>query len=90
MLENVDFKRPHLSKTDYKAPYKEAINELVVLQQQVRQAEIGLVVLFEGWAGAGKGSCISDLMYHLDARATSVHETAYLDEKDAKHWAKNA
>ena len=35
--------------------------------------------MFEGWGGAGKGSRISDLMYELDARATSVHVTRELD-----------
>ena len=57
------------------------MERLVVLQQQVRVQGVGLVVLFEGWNGAGKGSRISDLMYHLDARATSVYVTENLDVK---------
>lgn len=47
---------------------RDALTErLVVLQQEARAAGVGLVVLFEGWNGAGKGSRISDLMYNLDA-----------------------
>ena len=42
-----------------------------------------MVVLFEGWKGAGKGSRISDLLYHLDARDTSVYVTEDFDDKEA-------
>ena len=42
---------------------------------QARSAGVGLVVLVEGWSGAGKGSRISELIYELDARATKVHVT---------------
>ena len=71
MLETVDFSREPLSKDAYKARRDELMEQLVVLQQQARVQGVGLVVLFEGWNGAGKGSRISDLMYHLDARATA-------------------
>ena len=59
----------------------------MVLQQEARNKGVGLVVLFEGWNGAGKGSRISDLMYHLDARATSVHVTENLDVEAARSFA---
>ena len=72
MLEQVDLSTK-LAKADYKARYKELITRLVVLQQRAHQAGVGLVALFEGWDGAGKGSRISDLMCNLDARHTSVH-----------------
>ncbi len=72
MLEQVDLSA-ELAKADYKPRYKELISRLVVLQQRAHQAGIGLVALFEGWDGAGKGSRISDLMCNLDARHTQVH-----------------
>ncbi|HAM14839.1 MAG TPA: polyphosphate--AMP phosphotransferase [Eggerthellaceae bacterium] len=87
MLEQVDFNVEKMSKEEYKPLAKELINKLVVLQQQARTKGIGLVVLFEGWGGAGKGSRISDLMYALDARATSVHVTEELDIDAAKNFA---
>lgn len=79
MLETVDFSQETLPKEEYKARRDELMAQLVVLQQQARSAGVGLVVLFEGWNGAGKGSRISDLMYNLDARATSVHVTENLN-----------
>ena len=87
MLETVDFSREPLSKDAYKARRDELMERLVVLQQQARVQGVGLVVLFEGWNGAGKGSRISDLMYHLDARATSVYVTENLDVKAARAFA---
>lgn len=87
MLEQVDFTAEKLTKEEYKPQYKELVNKLVVLQQQARAKGIGLVVLFEGWGGAGKGSRISDLMYELDARATSVHVTEDFDAEAAKRFA---
>ncbi len=81
MLESVDFSLEPLDKASYKEQHDALMDRLVVLQQQARSAGVGLVVLFEGWNGAGKGSRISDLMYRLDARSTSVHVTENLDVK---------
>ena len=87
MLEQVDFSAEKMSKEDYKAVYKELVKKLVVLQQQARCAGVGLVVLFEGWGGAGKGSRISDLMCELDARATSVYVTEDFDVQAGVEFA---
>ena len=86
MLERVDFSAEKVSKEDYKPRYKELVNKLVVLQQQARAKGVGLVVLFEGWGGAGKGSRISDLLCELDARATSVYVTPDFDVKAAEEF----
>lgn len=79
MLEKIDFNQEPMPKEAYKQTYDELIDRLVVLQQRARERGIGLAVLFEGWNGAGKGSRISDLMYNLDARATSVHVASDVD-----------
>lgn len=86
MLEQVDFKKDELPKGEYKKRYKELVEKLVVLQQKAVNNGIGLVVLFEGWNGAGKGSRISDLMYNLDARATSVYVSPDVDTDEYKHF----
>ncbi len=84
MLEKVDFDEEPLDKDEYKKTYDDLIDRLVVLQQQARSTGVGMVVLFEGWNGAGKGSRISDLMYNLDARATSVYVPADVSEEEVK------
>lgn len=87
MLETVDFMREAPEKEEYKAKRDELMRRLTELQQRARAEHVGLVVLFEGWNGAGKGSRISDLMYRLDARSTSVHVTSDLDVAAARSFA---
>ena len=83
MLDSVRMGTQKVSKAEYKVRFKELVNRLVVLQQEAKKQELGTVVLFEGWKGAGKGSRISDLLYHLDARDTSVYVTEDFDDKEA-------
>ncbi|MCH4184646.1 MAG: polyphosphate--AMP phosphotransferase, partial [Eggerthellaceae bacterium] len=84
MLDKIDFDVANITKEEYKGVHDDLVDRLVVLQQRAHAAGIGLVVLFEGWNGAGKGGRISDLLYHLDARATSVHVTTDYDTKFAR------
>ena len=84
MLERIDLNEKPLDKESYKTLRKELTQRLVVLQQQAVQAGAGLVVLFEGWDTAGKGSRISDLLYFLDARATKVYVPADVNSKEQK------
>ena len=79
MLEQVDLSRK-MPKEEYKPLRSELVSRLMLLQQQARAAGIGLVVLFEGWKGAGKGSRMGDLLHDLDARATHVHVLSSFDE----------
>ncbi len=90
MLEAIDFTQEKLPKAEYKEHYDELMERLVVLQQQAHNAGVGLVVLFEGWNGAGKGSRISDLMYNLDARATSVYVGLDLEIEAERNFAGRA
>ena len=86
MLEKINLLDKKLTKEEYKSVYNALIKKLVVLQQQARAEDVGLVVLFEGWNGAGKGSRISDIVYHLDARATTVHVTKDIDEDELNYF----
>lgn len=85
MLDTVRLGSHKVSKKEYKVRFKELINKLVVLQQEAKRQELGVVVLFEGWKGAGKGSRISDLLYHLDARDTSVYVTEDFEGEEAEN-----
>ena len=87
MLEKIDFKAKKMTKEEYKPVHDELVGKLVLLQQQARSKGVGLVVLVEGWSGAGKGSRISEIIYELDARATRVHVTEDIDPKAAKKFA---
>ena len=85
MLDTFRLGSQKVSKKEYKVRFKELINKLVVLQQEAKRQELGVVVLFEGWKGAGKGSRISDLLYHLDARDTSVYVTEDFEGEEAEN-----
>ena len=86
MLELPDFKAEKMKKEEYKPVHDDLISRLVLLQQEARSKGVGLVVLVEGWTGAGKGSRISELIYELDARSTKVHETVDMNPKAAREF----
>lgn len=88
MLEKIDFDVEKITKEEYKPVHDELISRLVVLQQEARMKGIGLVVLFEGWNGAGRGGRISDLMFNLDSRATTVHVTKSDEIADARMFSR--
>ena len=85
MLEQVDLSEK-TPKEAYKPLYDELMAKLVVLQQRAHAAGIGVVALFDGWNGAGKGSRIGDLLYNLDARMTHVHVLSTFDEGQAARF----
>lgn len=47
-------------------------NRLMGQQQQLRDAKLPVIVLIEGWAAAGKGSLIKELISEIDPRFYSV------------------
>ncbi len=83
MLEKVD-----LTLSLDKATYKEALPRL---QQRLRacqnlalQHQIPVLIVFEGWDGAGKGSNISLLTEKLDPRRFKVHPIGPPTEEEAE------
>ena len=61
MLEKTDLKTEQ-SEQDSKQQAKELKAALAALQQQVKQNKLPVIILFEGWGAAGKGSLISSLI----------------------------
>ncbi len=90
MLEQVKFHKKKMKRARYKEEWDALLARLVLLQQQAHREGVGLVVLFEGWNGAGKGSRISDLMYNLDARSTGVYVGLDLDPDYEREFAGRA
>ncbi|MHB1151582.1 MAG: polyphosphate:AMP phosphotransferase [Eubacteriales bacterium] len=48
---------------------------LAVYQQQIKEAKIPVIILFEGWGASGKGSIIGTLITELDPRGFKVYTT---------------
>ena len=61
-----------LKKADRKAEAKRLQEKLTAQQIALKDAKLPVIVLVEGWAAAGKGSLINDLISELDPRFSSV------------------
>ena len=74
MLEKVDLKRK-VSKEDYKAQIGTLKQELTDLDGPIKAAGMPVIILFEGWGGAGKGNVIRKLILNFDPRWFKVENT---------------
>ncbi|MBN2309444.1 MAG: polyphosphate:AMP phosphotransferase [Candidatus Hydrogenedentes bacterium] len=72
MLETVDL-HARLDKSEYKETLDKLDLQLAQLQRDLRTAGIPVMVVFEGWDAAGKGSALSRLLQPLDPRGYKVH-----------------
>lgn len=72
MLEQIDLTRK-LKKEEFAKIFPPLELELARLQRAARGAKLPVVVVFEGWDAAGKGTCINRLMRPLDPRGYKVH-----------------
>lgn len=72
MLENIDLSRK-VDKAEYKRLKDEADLKLSALQRQAKALGIPVIVAFDGWSAAGKGTLINELILPLDPRGFNVH-----------------
>ncbi len=81
-----DFKK---SKPEEKETLNEEIKalraRLIGQQQQLREAKLPVLVLLEGWAAAGKGSLIKEIISEIDPRFYNVVSPAVLPESEARY-----
>jgi polyphosphate kinase 2 (PPK2 family) len=82
MLEQVDLGLKVL-KAEYRQAMEPLERRLGELQRRCREAGIPIVVVFEGWEAAGKGSSINRLMRALDPRGFKVHPIGPPNEDEA-------
>ncbi len=83
VLENVDLK-VEIKKKESKLLIENLQNDLMVLQQQMKELKIPMLILFEGWDGSGKGVCINKLVNQLDTRAYTVYSIQPADEAEKR------
>lgn len=81
MLGNLD-----LTKTLQKSEYKSAMDELEIqagkLQREAIRLRIPVIILFEGWDAAGKGTLINRLTLSLDSRGFVVYPISPPNEEE--------
>ena len=84
MLELVDLKK-RIPKAVYKRVFGELETQLGECQRAARAAGVPVVIVFEGWDAAGKGTIINRLTQALDPRGFKVHPISAPDEAERLH-----
>jgi AMP-polyphosphate phosphotransferase len=74
MLDKVDLSKK-LSKPDYEKVIKDLELRVGELQRQARSLGIPVMIVFEGWDAAGKGTLINRLLLSMDPRGFTVYPT---------------
>jgi polyphosphate:AMP phosphotransferase len=74
-----------LEREDYKQKLRQAQVKLLKLQLKIYQAQIPVLILFEGWDAAGKGGAIKRLTDILDPRSYQVNTFAKPTDEEAQH-----
>ena len=83
MLEKVNLKK-EMTKSEYKQHAEPLKKELTVLQQQIKTAKLPVIILFEGWGAAGKGSLITSLILNFDPRGFKVYSLGTSTETEKR------
>ena len=68
-----------------RAEIKALREKLMGLQQTIREKGLPIIVLVEGWATAGKGNLIGEMISELDPRFFNVVTPTITPEKDARY-----
>ena len=81
-----DYEKPKSEEKDaLKAEIKELRTRLISQQQQIREKKLPVLVLLEGWAAAGKGGLIKELISEIDPRFYNVVSPAVIPESEARY-----
>ncbi len=81
MLEKIDLSKK-MNRTDFKTAMEETDAKLGRLQRACRENKIPVIILFEGYGAAGKGTMISRLIEPLDPRGFKVYSTQKETEEE--------
>lgn len=93
MLEQIDLSRK-LSKEDFKTQFPELQEKVMQIQKELWDAGVPMIVVFEGWDAAGKGTAIEKLVARLDPRGFKVHRVKAPTEEEEfrpflwRYWTK--
>lgn len=84
MLEKVDLERK-MGKKEYKAWMDELQPKLSYLQRACKEKKIPVMIVFEGFGAAGKGTLINKIIEPLDPRGFTVFSTAVETKEEKMH-----
>ena len=81
MLEQIDLSKK-IQKAEYKTIMADLELKLGALQREAKDLGIPVIIVFEGWDAAGKGTLINRLLMSLDSRGFSVYPTNPPNEEE--------
>ena len=84
MLEQVDLTQS-IPKAQFKEIWTGLERRLGELQREIVRAGVPVVIAFEGWDAAGKGTCINRTVRGLDPRGYIVHPISAPNERELLH-----
>lgn len=82
MLEKIDLSLS-AGKSAFKEEKSSLVRQLSQLQRKALEQRLSVVVVFEGWDAAGKGTLINELILPLDPRGYTVHSVLKTGPEDA-------
>lgn len=81
MLKDIDLLK-EMKKKEYGETIEKLQFKLSELQRQAKELKIPIILVFEGWEAAGKGTLINELIFPLDPRGFNVYATNELSEEE--------
>ena len=84
MLDKIDLS-VNIDKQTYKRLMPGLANRLYTIQRESWDAGIPVVIIFEGWDAAGKGTSIQRLTRHLDPRGYKLYPIRAVRTYENKH-----
>ena len=84
MLADIDLSKK-IPKPDFKKARKVFDLQLPILQRDARQRQVPILIVFEGWDAAGKGTLINELILNLDPRGFNVFNCRPPTEEEQFH-----
>jgi AMP-polyphosphate phosphotransferase len=81
LLEKIDLTKK-MEKQDYKNNVAKLELQIGELQRKTREIGIPVIIVFEGWGAAGKGTQINNLILALDPRGFNVNLTKPQTEEE--------
>ena len=84
MLQDFEKCKPE-DKDTLNTEIKELRARLIATQQLLREKKLPVLVLIEGWAAAGKGSLIKEIISEIDPRFYNVVSPAVIPESESRY-----
>ena len=81
MLEKIDLSKT-MDKPEFKTRMRELDAKLGRLQRLCKEKQIPVIIVFEGYGAAGKGTMINRLIEPLDPRGFKVYTTQQQTEEE--------